>query len=261
MHRAASKLSSCLLALFLAAAPSCTNSSDGPYGTKGDKKDAAGKAADDADKKAGEAGGEAKADDKEPEAEVDPKLLDPTAANEDPPDKFKVKFDTTEGEFVVEVDKSWSPEGAKRFYNLVKIGYFQDVAFFRAVSGFMVQFGIHGSPRVNAVWRNARIKDDPVKQSNKKGYVTFAKSSAPDSRTVQIFINYKDNANLDAMGFSPFGKVTEGMEVVEKLHTGYGDSPPNGRGPDQGRFQSEGNAYLERGFPDLDYIKSATLVE
>jgi peptidyl-prolyl cis-trans isomerase A (cyclophilin A) len=256
MHRAASTLVGFLVSFCFAFALACDGGKQGPYGTKGEpKKEEAGKAdkASPTDKKE-----ETK---EEPAADVDPKLLDPTAATEDPPEKFKAKFETTKGDFVIEVNSKWSPEGAKRFYNLVKIGYYDDVAFFRAVKGFMVQFGIHGSGEVNRVWRNAKIKDDSVKQSNTKGFVTFAKSGAPDSRTVQVFINYGNNANLDGMGFSPFGKVVEGMDVVETLHTGYGDSPPNGRGPEQQRFQSEGNAYLKQQFSELDYIKKATIVE
>jgi peptidyl-prolyl cis-trans isomerase A (cyclophilin A) len=206
---------------------------------------------------------ESKSDTKaEPEPPVgNPALLDPTLAKDKAPDKYKAKFETTEGEFVIEVHRAWAPEGADRFYNLVKSGYYDDVAFFRAVEGFMVQFGIHGNPRVNGVWRNARFKDDPVKESNKKGYVTFAKSNAPNSRTTQVFINFGDNATLDKMGFAPFGKVVEGMDVVNKLHTGYGDGPPSGRGPNQQALQSQGNAYLKERFPELDYVKKASVVE
>jgi peptidyl-prolyl cis-trans isomerase A (cyclophilin A) len=258
MHRAASKLLRPLLALCLASAVACGGDGKGPYDSKTDKKDEKGAKTDGDAKKAG--GDAKKADDAGEAPEADPKLLDPTAAVEEPPDSFKVKFETTKGDFVVEVTKSWAPNGAKRFFNLVKLGYFTDVAFFRAVEDFMVQFGIHGNPQVNGAWRSAKIKDDPVKESNKKGHITFA-TSGPDSRTVQMFINFKNNANLDGMGFAPFGKVVEGMDVVEKLHTGYGDSPPNGRGPNQGQVQSQGNAYLKKDFPELDYIKTATLVE
>ncbi|RYE94686.1 MAG: peptidylprolyl isomerase [Myxococcales bacterium] len=173
---------------------------------------------------------------------------------------FKARFESTKGPFVIEVHRDWSPNGADRFYNLVKMGFYDDTKFFRAVDNFMVQFGLHGSPDVNRRWRSARIADDPVKQSNKRGYVSFA-MAGPGSRTTQVFISYVDrNTNLDAMGFSPFGQVVEGMDVVDSLHKGYGEGAPRGRGPDQGRIQSEGNAYLTRDFPQLDGVKKATIV-
>ncbi len=186
-------------------------------------------------------------------------LKDPSKAVEKAPDTFKVKFDTTKGDFTIEVHRDWAPLGADRFYNLVRNGYFTDVAFFRVISGFMVQFGIHGDPAVAAAWRGARIKDDPVKQSNTKGYISYA-MAGPDTRTTQLFINYGDNVRLDDMGFSPFGKVTDGMKVVESIYSGYGEGAPSGRGPDQGRVQMEGNAYLRAQFPRMDYIKSAQLL-
>lgn len=154
----------------------------------------------------------------------------------------------------MEVNRAWAPLGADRFYNLAKNGFFDEARFFRAIKGFMVQFGIHGDPAVAAVWRNARIQDDPVKESNKRGTVTFA-TSGPNSRTTQLFINFKDNTMLDGMGFAPFGRVISGMDVVDSLNTEYGEGAPGGRGPAQGRIQSEGNAYLQRDFPNLDYIK------
>jgi peptidyl-prolyl cis-trans isomerase A (cyclophilin A) len=142
----------------------------------------------------------------------------------------------------------------------VKNGYYDGVVFFRVVSGFMAQFGIHGSPEVSAAWRNAKIQDDPVVQSNKRGMVTFAKGGA-NSRTTQVFINYSDkNERLDAMGFPPFGKVIEGMSVADSLYNGFGDGPPSGQGPNQGRIQAEGNAYLKSEFKELDYIKTARIV-
>ncbi len=192
--------------------------------------------------------------------DIDPKLLDPAAANETAPDSYKVKFTTTKGDFVVEVDRSLAPNGADRFYNLVKVGFYDDVAFFRAIDKFMVQFGLHGQGRVNATWRRARITDDPVKGTNKRGTITFA-TSGKDSRTTQVFINFKNNANLDKMGFSQFGSVVEGMDIVDSLHKGYGEGAPRGRGPEQGRIQREGNAYLKKEFPELDYVKSATIME
>lgn len=193
-------------------------------------------------------------------ADANPALTDPSKATEKAPDKYKVKFETTKGDFVVEVNRAWAPLGADRFYNLVKIGYFQDIAFFRAIDGFMVQFGISGHPEVNAAWREARIQDDPVKESNTKGMITFA-TSGKDSRTTQVFINFSDNANLDGMGFAPFGKVVEGMEIVDSLYKGYGEGAPRGRGPNQGRIQQEGNAYLKAEYPKLDYVKNATIVQ
>jgi peptidyl-prolyl cis-trans isomerase A (cyclophilin A) len=204
----------------------------------------------------------------EPKADVsktEPKgnpLLDPKHpdANKQAPAKFLAKFETSKGEFVIEVQRDWSPKGADRFYNLVKNGYFTDVRFFRVVTGFVAQFGIHGDPKVSAAWRETNIPDDPVKESNKRGMVVFA-TAGPNTRTTQLFINFKDNARLDTMGFSPFGKVIQGMEVVDQLHAEYGEGAPRGRGPDQGRIQAEGNAYLMREFDKLDYIKKATIQE
>ena len=195
-----------------------------------------------------------------PSKPIPPALLAPDKATEKAPDTYKVKFDTTKGDIVIEVTRAWAPNGADRFYNLVKIGYFEDIAFFRVIDGFMAQFGIHGEPDVNKAWRMARIQDDPVKESNKPGYVTFA-TSGPNSRTVQMFINYGDNNRLDGQGFSPFGKVVTGMDVVNKLYKEYGEGAPRGRGPEQGRLQGQGNAYLKSAFPKLDYIKSASLVK
>lgn len=185
-------------------------------------------------------------------------LLNPSAASETAPHKFKAEFETTKGGFEVEVIRSWSPNGADRFYNLVRIGFFKDVAFFRVLDGFVAQFGIHGSPEVMTKWREARIPDDPVKETNARGTLVFA-SAGPNTRTTQLFINFGDNANLDGMGFSPFAKVVSGMHVVESLYDGYGEGAPRGRGPDQGRIQRQGNTYLRRFFPELDYVKSARI--
>ncbi len=176
------------------------------------------------------------------------------------PASYKVKFDTTKGPFVVQVTRDWAPLGADRFYNLVKSGFYDDVRFFRVVSGFMVQFGINGNPSVMAGWRDKPVKDDAVKQSNKRGFITFA-MAGPNTRTSQVFINFVDNTNLDQMGFAPFGRVISGMEVVDKLNAEYGEGAPRGRGPDQSRMQREGNAYLSKEFSRLDYIKKATIVQ
>ena len=175
----------------------------------------------------------------------------------------RVTLDTAEGQVELEIHREWAPRAADRFVGLVRAGFFDGVKVFRAVDGFMVQFGIHGDPKVAAAWRPARIKDDPVDSkvaSNTRGKLTFA-MAGPDTRTSQLFINYSDrNARLDGMGFPPIGEVIEGMSVVDSLHTGYGEGAPRGRGPAQGRLQSEGNAYLKSDFPQLDYIKKATLL-
>jgi peptidyl-prolyl cis-trans isomerase A (cyclophilin A) len=188
-------------------------------------------------------------------------LLDPSKATEHAPATFRVKLETTKGPVVLEVVRDWAPNGADRFYNLVKIGFYNDVAFFRVIDGFMAQFGIHGDPKVAAKWREARIADDPVKQSNLRGFVSFA-TAGPNTRTTQLFINYADrNAQLDRSGFAPFARVIQGMEVVDSLYSGYGEGAPNGAGPNQGLVQMQGNAYLRANFPKLDYIKTATIVE
>jgi len=189
------------------------------------------------------------------------KLANPASLTEKAPDKYQARFETEKGTFTVEVHREWAPLGADRFYNLVRNGYFDDCRFFRVVAGFMVQFGINGDPALNAAWRNAKISDDPVTQSNTRGMMTFA-TSGPNSRTTQVFINFADrNSSLDGQGFAPFGKITEGMDVVDKLNAEYGDGAPYGRGPDQGRMQSEGNAYLMKDFGKLDFVKTATIVE
>ncbi len=188
-------------------------------------------------------------------------LLDPAKLTETAPATFKVKFETTKGSFTIECTRDFAPIGVDRFYNLVKAGYFKDIAFFRAISGFMAQFGIHGDPTVSAAWRPAKIQDDPTgKASNTEGMLTFA-MAGPHTRTTQFFINYGNNTNLDSMGFPPIGKVVEGMAVVKQLNTEYGEGAPRGAGPDQGRVQQEGNAYLKKEFPNLDYIKSATILK
>jgi peptidyl-prolyl cis-trans isomerase A (cyclophilin A) len=185
-------------------------------------------------------------------------LSNPAALREQAPPVYKAKFDTTKGVFVIEVQRDWAPNGADRFYNLVKNGFYDNVRFFRVITGFMVQFGIHGDPKVSAPWRDARLTDDAVKQSNKRGYITYA-MAGPNTRTSQVFINFGDNASLDSQGFSPFGRVVTGMEVVDKLNAEYGEGAPRGRGPDQSRMQMEGNAYLTKDFARLDYVKKATI--
>jgi peptidyl-prolyl cis-trans isomerase A (cyclophilin A) len=185
-------------------------------------------------------------------------LTDPAALNEKAPPTYKAKFDTSKGAFVIEVHRDWAPNGADRFYNLVKNGFFNDARFFRVIIGFMVQFGIHADPKISGVWRDADIKDDPVKESNKRGLVTFA-TAGPDTRTTQVFINFGNNTGLDDQGFSPFGQVISGMNVVDQLYSEYGEGAPSGQGPDQGLVQKQGNAYLAKGFPKLDFIRKATI--
>ena len=186
-------------------------------------------------------------------------LLRPGSLTAKAPDVYRVKFLTTQGEFVVEVTRSWAPNGADRFYNLVKNGFYNNCSFFRVLPGFVTQFGINGRPTVAEAWASATIKDDPVAQSNLRGYMTFA-TSGPNTRTTQVFINLADNMRLDQMGFAPFGKVVEGMDVVDKFYSGYGEGAPNGDGPDQARITNEGKPYLDKNFPKLDSIKQAVLV-
>ena len=184
-------------------------------------------------------------------------LLRPAALKETAPEKFQVKFVTTRGDFVVTVTSAWAPIGADRFYNLVKHHYYDNASFFRVVPGFVVQFGISAYPPVAAAWADANIKDEPVVGSNKRGYLTYAKTSMPNTRSTQIFINLKDNAGLDGQGFSPFGSVdAQGMKVVEMLYDQYGDSG----GPDQDQITKQGKPYLDKGWPKLDSIKTATLM-
>ncbi len=186
-------------------------------------------------------------------------LANPAALTEKAPATYEAKFDTSKGTFVIEVHRAWAPRGADRFYNLVKNGFYDNVRFFRVLSGFMAQFGINGDPSLSAKWREARIADDPVKMSNTRGTISFA-TAGPNTRTTQVFINFGDNASLDRMGFAPFAKVISGMKVVDSLYAGYGEGAPQGNGPDQSKIQMEGNRYLNASFKRLDYIKKATIV-
>jgi peptidyl-prolyl cis-trans isomerase A (cyclophilin A) len=183
------------------------------------------------------------------------KLKDPAQLNERAPDVFQARFDTSQGPFVIAVAREWAPLAADRFYNLVKNGFYDDARFFRVLDGFMVQFGLHADPDVQSAWRSANLKDEPVRKSNTRGVVSFTRESSPNSRYTMIFINYKDNGYLDADGFSPFGEVVAGMEIVDRLYSGYGRQNV----PDQRRILREGNAYLLAEYPKLDFVKVATI--
>jgi len=183
------------------------------------------------------------------------RLRNPAGLTEQAPATFKVNFDTSKGPFVVEVHRDWAPLGADRFYNLVKNGFYDEVRFYRVVPNFMVQFGMSGNPAVTAAWNATTLNDDPVKQSNKRGYLTYANTGRPNSRGTNLFINYKDNAFLDSQRFAPFGQVVQGMDVVEKINSQYGEQP------EQPSMISECNAYRIKAFPKLDYIKAATIAK
>jgi peptidyl-prolyl cis-trans isomerase A (cyclophilin A) len=194
-------------------------------------------------------------------ADPNPALLKPSLAAETAPESYKVKFETTKGDFTIQVNRTWAPNGADRFYNLVKIGYYDGAVFFRVIDGFMAQVGMHGDPAVQAAWMKASIPDDPPTQSNTRGMVTFAAQGTPNSRTTQFFINFGDNSYLKQYGpFAPFGQVVEGMKVVDSLYSGYGEGAPKGRGPSQGEIARQGNAYLKASFPELDAITRASLL-
>lgn len=188
-------------------------------------------------------------------------LLHPSALQAKAPDEYQVKFVTTAGDFTIKVTRAWAPNGADRFYNLVQHHFYDGSSFFRVVKGFMAQFGWSPFPPVNVAWINANIKDDPVKQSNHRGYITFAMSSRPNSRSTQVFINLVDNDSLNGRGFAPFGQVIEGMENVDKIYSGYGEGEPDGNGPRQDYVAGRGHTYLEKNFPKLDVVRSATLVQ
>ncbi|HKY61122.1 MAG TPA: peptidylprolyl isomerase [Gemmatimonadota bacterium] len=181
------------------------------------------------------------------------------SAGDGVPGSFRVRFETSRGEFVVEARRSWAPYGVDRFHELVAGSFFEGCRFFRVLDGFVAQFGISGDPVTSAAWRQRTIPDDPVVESNRRGRVTFA-MAGPGTRTTQLFINLGDNAGLDGMGFAPIAQVVEGMERVDELYAGYGEGAPRGAGPDQGRIQREGEGYLAREFPRLDTIRRATVV-
>jgi peptidyl-prolyl cis-trans isomerase A (cyclophilin A) len=183
------------------------------------------------------------------------KLKDPAQLTEQAPDQYRARFDTSKGVFVIGVTREWAPLAADRFYNLVKNGFYNDSRFFRVLSGFMAQWGLHADASVQSAWRTANLKDEPVKKSNTRGFVSFTRESSPNSSYTMIFINYKDNSYLDADGFAPFGEVVSGMDVVDRLYSGYGRQNV----PDQRRILRDGNAYLLAEYPRLDYVKSATV--
>lgn len=190
-------------------------------------------------------------------ASYDRTLLRPALLKEKAPEAFQVKFETTRGDFTMDVTRAWAPIGVDRFYNLVKHHFYDNMVVFRAVPGFVVQFGISSYPPVSAAWENANIKDDPVTQSNKRGYVTYAKTSQPNSRSTQIFVSFKDNSFLDSQGFAPFATIDPaGMKVVEMLYDQYGDQPTG----EQDQISKHGKAYLDSKYPKLDVIKHATIV-
>jgi len=191
--------------------------------------------------------------------EFDPALLRPSSLRATAPGEYQAKFETTQGDFIVQVTRAWAPVGADRFYNLVRNHFYDGASFFRVLPGFVVQFGLSPYPQLSRVWADANIKDDPVVQSNHRGFLTYA-MAGPNTRTTQIFINLGNNERLDGMGFAAFGAITDGMEVVDKLYSGYGEGAPDGRGPSQELIQTRGRAYLQQGFPRLDSIKTATIV-
>ena len=183
--------------------------------------------------------------------------MNPTgdAFKEQAPDEFTVRLETSTGPVVIQVTRDWAPHGADRFYHLVRNGFYDEQRFFRVVPGFVVQWGLSGDPALNMAWRQANILDDPVKQSNTRGRITYAKTNRPNTRTTQLFINLGDNSTLDGQDFAPFGEVVEGMEVVDQINAEYGQQP------NQGQIAGRGNAYLEENFPNLDYITKAEIID
>lgn len=202
----------------------------------------------------------------EPAAEPDapPRTLEalatPARHDATAPDTFRARFQTTAGDFVVEVRRGWAPRGADRFYNLVRGGYYDSVYVHRVVPDQVAQFGIHRDPRITYVWSQEPLQDDSRRRANTRGRMSFAKSG-PHSRTTQVFVNLTDNPGLDDQDFAPFGEVVDGMDAIDELHDGYGDGPPRGEGPYPARARAEGNAYFEENFPELDLIVEARVVE
>jgi peptidyl-prolyl cis-trans isomerase A (cyclophilin A) len=180
------------------------------------------------------------------------------AKPETAPEVFQVNLNTSKGNVLLEIHRDWAPVGADHFYTLVKTRFYDGARFFRIVRNFVVQFGINGNPKTNQIWSNANLRDDPVKEHNRKGTLTYA-TAGPNTRTTQMFINLKDNLALDRDGFAPIGKVISGMDVVESFYDSYGDMPPRGQGPDPSKIEAEGNEYLQNRFPRLDYINKATI--
>jgi peptidyl-prolyl cis-trans isomerase A (cyclophilin A) len=176
------------------------------------------------------------------------------------PAEFKVKLETTKGDILLKITRDWAPKGADRFHALVKAGYYDECRFYRVLPKYIAQFGINGAPAVSAKAKETPIDDDPVKQKNTRGRLTFAKGG-PNTRTTNLFLNLKDNSSLDALGFAPIGEVIEGLEVADQLFSGYGDGAPKGRGPSQKKIYEEGNAWLQKDFKDLDFIKTAKVME
>ena len=201
-------------------------------------------------------GGSPDAADESP-VERDP-LLRPDDFDERAPDEYRVTLETTEGDVVIHVHRTWAPLGADRFYNLAKGGFYDDTRVYRVIPGFMAQFGLHGDPYVNQAWKDEYIVDDPVTRPNTRGTVAFAKGGV-HSRTTEVFVNYRDNRALDEEGFAPFGEVVEGMDVVESFYGEYGDGPPRGEGPYQAMARARGNAYLDEEFPQLTRIVDVTV--
>ncbi len=195
-----------------------------------------------------------------PPADARTALLEPGRFAAVAPDRFRARFETTEGVFVVDVDRSWAPHGADRFYNLVRSGFYDDVRFFRVVEGFVVSWGLHGHPRITEAWERRSILDDEARVPNVRGRVAFAHHGV-NTRTTTVFVNFRDNPGMDQEGFAPFGEVVEGMDVLEAMYSGYGDAPPRGDGPLQTHIRTYGNAYLDRDFPELDSVLRATIEE
>jgi peptidyl-prolyl cis-trans isomerase A (cyclophilin A) len=191
---------------------------------------------------------------KKPEPPAAPGVKQP------PPAEYHLKFETTKGDIVVEAKREWSPKGSDHFFELVQSGFYDGVKFHRVRYGFIAQFGINGDPRINRLFSSSRIPDDPVKLKNKRGTICYAKAG-PSSRTTEVFFNLRDNPDLDTAGFSAFGKVIEGLDVMDGLSCWYGELAPAGRGPDPGKIHLLGNKYLEEKFPKLDGIKRVILLK